>query len=191
MIEIYYPSIVNPDRYVQPRVLVEIGSRSLREPFSIRSIYSIIDEHSKGKTFADDSIEIPTVNPERTFLEKVFLLHEEFQKPVEKIRVVRLSRHLYDLERIMDTDYGKVAMEDKLLYHTIVEHRRTINRIRGIDYANHSPDHIYFLPPKELLNDWKKDYETMQESMIYGTSLPFEKLIERMEELKNRFRKIV
>ncbi len=191
MIEIYYPSIVKPDQYVQPRVLVEIGSRSLREPFTLRSICSIIGEHSKGKPFADEPIEIPTVNPERTFLEKVFLLHEEFQKPVEKIRVVRLSRHLYDLEKIMDTPYGKVVMEDKQLYHTIVEHRKTITRIRGIDYDNHSPDKIDFLPPKELMNDWKKDYETMQESMIYGKSLQFEKLIERMEELKNRFRKIV
>jgi len=32
----------------------------------------------------------------------------------------------------------------------------------------------------------EKDYETMQEFMIYKESLPFNKLIERMQELKTR-----
>ncbi|ATA76304.1 hypothetical protein CGC47_01180 [Capnocytophaga canimorsus] len=44
--------------------------------------------------FTEDSFLVPSVNPERTFLEKIFLLHEEFQKPKEKMRVNRLSRHL-------------------------------------------------------------------------------------------------
>ncbi|MDR0573322.1 MAG: nucleotidyl transferase AbiEii/AbiGii toxin family protein [Tannerella sp.] len=49
---------------------------------------------------------IPTVIPERTFLEKTFLLHEEFQKPQERIRVDRMTRHIYDLEKLMDTDFA-------------------------------------------------------------------------------------
>jgi predicted nucleotidyltransferase component of viral defense system len=187
IIEIYYPSIAQTNRYVQPRVLVEIGSRSLREPFTLRSICSIIGENFKGQSFADKPIDIPTVNPERTFLEKIFLLHEEFQKPVEKIRVDRLSRHLYDIEKLMDTEYGKIALEDRQLYQTLVNHRKTIIPIRGINYTNHTPDKINPLPPDQLLTAWKKDYEIMQESMIYGTSLPFEQLIERIKELKNRF----
>mgnify|MGYP002527107406 FL=1 len=57
-----------------------------------------------------------------TFLEKAFLLNEEFQK--EKPRSRRMSRHLYDLEKLMDTNYGKAALEDTALYQAIVEHRR-------------------------------------------------------------------
>ena len=52
--------------------------------------------------FTQSSVEIPTVLPERTFLEKIFLLHEEFQRPEEKIRVDRLSRqfirHIPDIK---------------------------------------------------------------------------------------------
>ena len=52
----------------------------------------------KGMTpFAEPLFTVPTVNPERTFLEKLFLLHEEFHRPTEKIRVDRLSRHIYDI----------------------------------------------------------------------------------------------
>ncbi|CEN32988.1 hypothetical protein CCAN12_300005 [Capnocytophaga canimorsus] len=52
------------------------------------------DEMYSHLDFTEDSFLVPSVNPERTFLEKIFLLHEEFQKPKEKMRVNRLSRHL-------------------------------------------------------------------------------------------------
>ena len=78
IIEIYYPSFTASSVYVQPKILVEIGSRSLREPFTQRAFCSLVGEHYKELFFADKNITIPTVNPERTFLEKIFLLHEEF-----------------------------------------------------------------------------------------------------------------
>lgn len=35
-----------------------------------------------------------------------------------------MSRHLYDLEKLMDTQYGREALADRSLYDAIVEHRR-------------------------------------------------------------------
>lgn len=99
IIEVHYPGLIEKSEYIPPRVLIEIGSRSLREPFTVRQFNSMVGEHFKDRPFADSEITIPTVNPERTFLEKIFLLHEEFQKPVERIKVDRLSRHLYDIEK--------------------------------------------------------------------------------------------
>jgi len=63
----------------------------------------------------DDSTQciIPTVLPIRTFLEKAFLLNEEYQKKVP--RSERMSRHLYDIERLMDTCSG-AAINDAELY---------------------------------------------------------------------------
>ncbi len=186
IIEVNYPSITDKSEYLRPRVLIEIGSRSLMEPYSQKSFSSIVGEHFIGKLFADKNITIPTVNPERTFLEKIFLLHEEFQKSADKIKVNRLSRHLYDIEKIMDTVFAKIALNDKDLYQHIVEHRKTITPLRGIDYTKHTPDKINLLPPDNLREIWKKDYEQMQESMIYKESLSFEMLIERLENLKKR-----
>jgi hypothetical protein len=34
VIEIYYPTLTNNDNYLKPAVLVEVGSRSLKEPFT-------------------------------------------------------------------------------------------------------------------------------------------------------------
>jgi predicted nucleotidyltransferase component of viral defense system len=190
IIEVNYPGITGTSVYIQPRVLIEIGSRSLIEPFTEKEFGSLVGEHFKGRVFADGNISIPTVNPERTFLEKIFLLHEEFQKPAEKIKVDRLSRHLYDIEKMMDTQFAEKALSDKHLYQQIVEHRRTITPLRGIDYALHSPDKINPLPPGNLMDAWRKDYEQMQQSMIYRESLPFDKLLQRITLLKDRINQL-
>jgi predicted nucleotidyltransferase component of viral defense system len=186
IIEIYYDTLTDPIPYLKPRVLIDIGSRSLIEPFNERSFTSIIGEKYKGKAFADNNIIIPSVNPQRTFLEKIFLLHEEFQLPIEKIKVERKSRHLYDVEKLMDTEYAMAALGNTALYQTIVEHRAKLTPLRGIDYANHTPDKINPIPPDAMMGEWEKDYQIMQESMLYNPSLPFDKLIERMQELKSR-----
>jgi predicted nucleotidyltransferase component of viral defense system len=190
IIEIFYPSVFDNMGYIRPKVIIEVGSRSLREPFSVRSFRSFVGENYPDQPFADSSILIPTVNPERTFLEKVFLLHEEFQKPIDKIRVERLTRHLYDIERLMDTEFAEKALTDSKLYQDIVAHRRLFTPIRGIDYNNHIPQKINPIPPSEIIDEWQKDYEIMQGSMFYGESLSFSELIERIEELKKRFQGI-
>jgi hypothetical protein len=99
-------------------------------------------------------------------LEKIFLLHEEFQLPIEKIKVERKSRHLYDVEKLMDTEYAMAALGNTALYHTIVEHRAKLTPLRGIDYANHTPDKINPIPPDAMMGEWEKDYQIMQESML-------------------------
>jgi len=186
IIEIYYPSVFDKLGYIRPKVIVEVGSRSLREPFSVRSFNSYVGEHYPDTAFADSLINIPTVNPERTFLEKVFLLHEEFQKPLDKIRVDRLTRHLYDLEKLMDTEFAQKALTDSKLYQDIVAHRKLYTSIRGVDYDNHSPQKINPVPPAGIIDKWENDYMVMQQYMIYGKSLSFSELIERMKELKGR-----
>ena len=186
VIEWNYPALTEQNEYLRPRVLIEIGSRSLMEPVEPREIHSLVGQQYSDQAFADKPFNVQTVLPKRTFLEKIFLLHEEFQKPAEHIRVDRLSRHLYDIEKLMDTDHGQQALEDQALYDAIVAHRQVFNPIRGIDYANHAKDKLNFIPPEAVIKAWESDYQTMQESMIYGESLKFEALIGRLEELLSK-----
>lgn len=182
-IVVRYPSVCEESPYILPEVKLEIGSRAMCEPFDSREIISLVSEKFKGRPFADGSISIPCVKPERTFLEKLFLLHEEFQRPKEKIRVERLSRHLYDINRISETKYAKIAMEDKELFKAIVKHREHFTRLGGVDYKSHYPPNLNPIPPTDLLYKWKSDYKAMQKEMIYGESLDFDELITKIEAL--------
>jgi hypothetical protein len=189
-LELHYEPLTEDISYLQPRVLIEVGARSLMEPNTEREIRSIVSENFTDREFADKPQLIPTVLPKRTFLEKAFLLHEEFQKPAEHIKVDRLSRHLYDLDRLAATEYSEEAITDTELYQSIIEHRQIFNPVKRIDYANHQPDKVNLIPPEEVIKYWETDYSTMQESMIHGDSKSFQELITSIEKLIDRFRKI-
>jgi hypothetical protein len=158
VIEIHYNSVVDTSEYLPQRVLIEISSRSLMEPTEKREINSILSVNFPKLDFATDAYSIPTVLPQRTFLEKIFLLHEEFSQEPEKIRINRLSRHLYDLVRLMDTEHGIAALQDKELYNIIISHRAKFNPLRGLDYGNHTPDKIKIIPPESVI----QEYETFK-----------------------------
>ena len=93
----------------------------MKEPRERIEIRPLIAE-AYPDVFGELVFPIYAVVPTRTFLEKAFLLHEEFQK--ENPRFERMTRHLYDLERLMDTDFGKAALADPRMYAEIVKHRK-------------------------------------------------------------------
>ena len=186
VIEIYYNSVIDISAYLPQRVLIEVSSRSLMEPIEEIKINSILNDNFSQQIFATAPFKIPTVLPQRTFLEKVFLLHEEFSQDVDKIRIDRLSRHLYDLEKLMDTEHGMAALKNTDLYNNIIAHREKFNPLRGLDYANHIPSKISIVPPDGVLKDYERDYETMTSFMIYGEPIKFMNLLKRILELQTR-----
>lgn len=192
IIEIYYQNIITqPTEYVLPRVQIEIGCRSLREPFTIQQFGSLVDEHYADKDFAEPLFPVPTVNPERTFLEKLFLLHEEFHRPVEKMRVNRLSRHLYDIYHLTKAGVAEKAIGEKELYENIVAHRYMYSRVGDVDYNLHHPKTLNPIPIKDKMTEWKADYAKMMEEMIYEENKPsFEDLIKNLSELRTQLQSV-
>jgi hypothetical protein len=186
IIQIYYPKLAETETYLKPGVLVEVGCRSLREPVTPRTFTTLVAENFIERAFSDKPITIPIVSPERTFLEKIFLLHEEFQKAPEKVRVDRLSRHLYDIEKLNRSPFAQIALSDAELYNTIIEHRKKFTALSEVNYDNHCPGKIAFVPPQHLLSAWEADYRQMQENMIYGDKLTFAALITELVVLQGQ-----
>jgi hypothetical protein len=181
IIYVNYPNLIESPGYLKPRVQVELGCRSLIEPFSVRAISSILDENYPEASFAEPPIHIPTVDPERTLLEKIFLLHEEFQRSDEKIRVDRMSRHLYDIYKLVASPFGEKALANQELYSEIVRHRYTFTKLGGVDYKLHNPATVNPIPPSDLIDAWALDYRTMQEQMIYADSPEFGEMLDSIQ----------
>ncbi|MBK8109380.1 MAG: nucleotidyl transferase AbiEii/AbiGii toxin family protein [Saprospiraceae bacterium] len=192
IIEIHYLNIIpQPTKYVLPRVQIEISCRSLREPFTQQQFGALVDEYYAGREFAESLFTVPTVNPERTFLEKLFLLHEEFHRPVEKIRVGRLSRHLYDIYHLTKAGIAERAINDKELYETIVAHRYKFSRVGEVDYNLHNPKTLNPIPIEEKMAEWKVDYAKMVEEMIYEENKPsFADLINNLSDLRTQLQEV-
>jgi hypothetical protein len=182
-IEVRYPAVTGYSTYVLPRVLLETGSRSMMEPSSLCSFRSMIGEEFPELPFADDDIHIRCVNPERTFLEKLFLLHEEHQRPREKMKIKGKSRHFYDIYRIAQTQFADKAIADKELYKSIVAHRERFSKLGGVDYALHFPPNLNPVPPAELMPEWEKDYAEIQEQMIAEETVSFKQIINTVKQV--------
>lgn len=171
--------------YILPKVKVEISCLSMSEPSKVMQIESLISKSFPSED-SDICCKVKTVLPSRTFLEKAFLLNEEFQK--EKPRSLRMSRHLYDMYLLKDTEFGREALTDSNLYETIVKHRSLYYADKRVDYGRHHPALIDFCPPKAVIGAWRTDYANMLESFIYGKAPLFEELMESMETLLDEFR---
>lgn len=178
IIFVNYESVFEEESYLPDRVQIEIGARSLNEPSSTNSIGSIIDDTIGDSEFVEEPFEVKSIIPEKTFLEKMILLHEEFQKPPEKVRSYRMSRHLYDIYTIHNTVYGSSALKDDDLFRSICAHRAVFTPVRGVDYANLNLTDLSVLPTDYLADVYKDDYQAMRENMIYGNHPEFEEILE-------------
>lgn len=177
---------IDGNRYILPKVKVEVSGRSMSEPVSDIAIDSMIDQVYPKAPFAEPKFMVRAVLPERTFLEKLFLLHEEFAKPKDLIRVERMSRHMYDIGQMLKTPIAERAINDADLYRQVVEHRRTFIGLRGFDYDTLHPETLNIVPPASVIEQWKLDYENMRLHMIYGESEPFDMLVGNLTKLNTK-----
>lgn len=152
----------------------------LIEPHQKVVIQSLIDEQYPDANFSEGGVIVNATNPQKTFLEKLILLHEEFEKPLGKIRHLRMSRHFYDLGKILDSEFGKDAIQNKALFNGIIQHRKVFTPVKSTNYDGLTMQNLNIIPPDDFINKYKTDYKEMQESMIQGKSLKFEVLLEKI-----------
>ena len=175
--------------YLPASVKIEVSGSSMVEPVVTITIITMVAEQFPAAPYADSAFNVLVVAQKRTFLEKVFLLHEILSQS-GPINVERRSRHLYDLEKMMDSQVETDALADTTLYSEIIEHRRRFIGLVGFDYDSLQPATLNFIPSAKQAAAWESDYANLQTNMIQGDSLPYAVLIERLTVLNERFRAI-
>ena len=158
------------------------------EPSEQIEMRSMIEDAYPDEDFSLPIFTVPTVVPGRTFLEKVFLLHEEFNRPNGCTRIERITRHMYDIVKMMDKPFALEAMHNVQLYEDIVTHRKKFTAWSGLDYTTHYPHTISFLPPENIEAVLRNDYKQMQIGFIYADAPSFDEIMARLHELQDRFR---
>lgn len=188
IVSVEYDSAFQSLPYVSHSVKIEVSGRSMSEPLEDVGIRSIIEDVLPDAPFSEGKFIVPTVKPERTFLEKICLLHEEFHKDDDEVRILRMSRHLYDIVMIMKSPAAERALADRELFASVVEHRRKFIGLRGFDYSTLCAKKISIVPPESIAGKWKDDYMTMCESMMYGDYPSFDDLLAAIRRLQDRLK---
>lgn len=189
-IEVEYPSLFDTNPYIRNVIKIEVSGRSMSEPVAEKELRSIVDEIFPDAIFTGKEFKVRAVLPERTFLEKIFLLHEEFSKSTENIRVERMSHHMYDIGQILKTPIADKALANVQLYRQVALYRKTFIGLKGFDYSSLSSKRLSILPPSSVINAWRADYDQMRETMIYGESMTFSEILQQLGELNERINEL-
>lgn len=184
----WYPSVVaDPDAYVRSAVKIESGAKSALDPHAVRPIAPYIQGHAAGLDLTVP--EVTTVNAERTFWDKVVILHglrRWFERRGELYQGgQRISRHYYDVFRMFGTEVGDRAISDLALGADCVRHARLFFNRPDFDLATAAPGTFAVTPTKAMERALAADYRAMT-PMIFGDVPNFRNLLTVVEQLEER-----
>lgn len=178
-----YPALSQRDPYIRPAVKIEAGAKSALDPHTQRTVRPYITDDLPGFDLAIPNV--TTVDPVRTFWDKVLILHS-LRRSFEDRGVLRgsgqrVSRHYSDVDRMLRTDTGRRAAADLAMAEDCLRHERMFFKRAGQDTA--LPGTFALVPPPAMLDLLRVDYQAMA-VMIFGDVPPFDTVIESIATLE-------
>lgn len=174
------------DAAILPMVRMEIGALAAWTPTRIASITPYTAQQYP-QVFTKPSTEILTVSPERTFWEKVTILHKEAFRNNGKFPL-RYSRHYYDLCCMDRSEVKKAAYKDIELLKRVVTFKARFYPAGNAHYDEAVPGTIRLMPPEDCMKQLHDDYSHMR-NMIFGFCPEFDDVmacVKRLEEEINQ-----
>jgi len=178
-------SLFDPNPYLPDRVKIEFSVRSLKEPNAKRNMNSLLFTYFPNQNYTEETCEVLTIQPQRTLIEKILLLHEEYNREErDKMRTERMSRHYYDLYQLSKQEFSNLTLSDAEFIKDIIEHRKYYSRLKRFDYTTLQIGSLNIIPDNDILLKLEQDYEIMRSEMIYGNPPSFEEVIEAMKSIQ-------
>ena len=186
----YFPSALQKGAfsYITPYVKLEFGARADPWPQEERTIRSYLSEQFPEQISEDDNPLIRILGVERTFWEKVTILHAEHYRPSTKALPNRLSRHYYDLHVLLTNPVGEKAARDLALLERVVKHKQVFFRSSWAHYEEAKPGTLKILPTDSQRDLLKIDYDNMRE-MFFTDPPRFEEILGSLKKLEDGINK--
>lgn len=185
---LWYPSVTTAtEGYVRPAVKIESGAKSALDPHHPVTVRPYVAAEVDGMDLSVANV--TTVDAERTFWDKVVILHglrRWFERRGElRGGGQRVSRHYYDLHRLLNEDVAAKALADADLGRDCVRHARMFFNSPDLDLATAEPWSFVQRPTDGMLNALRRDYVAMT-GMIFGDAPAFEAVMASITELETR-----
>lgn len=187
-----YPTVLDKsDEYNLPSVKIEAGAKSACDPNHLTQINPYIADD-----IPDDDLtvlDITTIKAERTFWDKVIILHGQrcyYENKNElKKNGQRVSRHYYDVYRLLENNVGGVSPEHIGLAQDCARHTRMFfnSKASNLEIAQPGSFRLTPLPNMEVM--LKNDYESMA-GMIFGDVPSWEDIVSKISEFEDSINSI-
>jgi hypothetical protein len=180
-----YPSATPIDDYLRPTVRIESGAKSALDPHIPVVIRPYAEADAVGLDFGVPGV--TTVDPQRTFWDKVVILHglRRWYERRGELRGggQRISRHFYDIHRLMASDAGRNAIQDSALGTDCVAHARLFFNRSDYDLASAQPPTFALVPRDGMVEALARDYGAMS-AMIFGPVPSFDDILGSVADLE-------
>ena len=167
--------------YILPRVKLEIGPLAAWVPHRPFPVMPYVGEALPQLGL--QAFDVPTILAERTFWEKVTILHQEHFRPERLAVPSRFSRHYYDLFKMSSAEVCRNALEDAELLRKVVDFKRKFYPRAWARYDLAFPGGLRLTPAEHSLKPLAADYAQMR-LMIFGDYPQWEDILAGLRQLE-------
>ena len=165
--------------YIKPRVKLEFGARGDAEPSEPRQVRPYLADDFPDE-FADPTTEVATLAVERTYWEKVTILHALYHNG--KLRE-GMSRHYHDVLMLDSAGVTEQALARLDLLDSVVRNKSLMFADASASYDTAARGTLRLSAGDAVEAQLRKDYEAMAE-MFMGEPMPFEQLLKELAALE-------
>jgi hypothetical protein len=185
---LWYPTAAaEGNAYIRRAIKIESGAKSALDPHASVVVRPYIADDLPNIDLAVGNV--TTVDPSRTFWDKVIILHglrRWWDRRGElKGGGQRVSRHYYDVYRLLASEIGRKAIGDVGMAEDCVRHARMFFNRSDLDLASAVPGSFGLTPHDGMLADLRRDYEAMS-GMVFGPIPTVDEVVEAIAELEQR-----
>ena len=168
--------------YIKPIVRLEFGGRGEIEPSQLMPL-SPYAAQAFPHLFDQPDCRIQTLTAERTFWEKVTILHalHHDERPMRN----RMSRHYYDTYMLAQKGIADSALKDIALLERVVANKALMFADKRAAYDLAIPGSLRLLPQDNARTALKRDYDAMDE-MFMTTAPSLDEIMETLTLLEHR-----
>lgn len=174
------------DSSILLEIRLEIGSLAIWTPSVPQAITPFAADYY-GRLFHQTSTNVLTVLPERTFWEKVTILHREANRSADKPFPSRYSRHYYDLFCMANTEVKAKALDSRELLRKVVLFKEKFYRCPWAGYEDALAGRIKLLPQSCHLPAIEADYRHMK-NMFFEAAPDFSDILSALKNLEDEIR---
>lgn len=189
-INFYYPIVIEGDnvKYIKQRISLEIGPFAEWTPSHKQKI-SAYSATVYKELFKDNTIMVKAVDAERTFWEKIVILHTVALGYKNGNIPIRYARHYYDVFCIAKSNIKESAFKKVELLERDVKFKTKFYHSKSALYETAYIGNIKLIPNDETIIALKEDYEIM-ENMFYNEYPSFEEILNCLKKLEQEINKL-
>lgn len=183
---LWYPSATaEGNEYIRRAIKIESGAKSALDPHAPVIVKPYVADDLPNLDLAVGNV--TTVDPNRTFWDKIVILHglrRWWDRRGElKGGGQRVSRHYYDVFRLLASETGREASRDMEMAQDCVRHARMFFNRPDLDLASAVPGSFALTPHDEMLADLRRDYEAMS-GMVFGPIPTVDEVVDAIARLE-------